>query len=121
MRQRAWKSAWIRDLIKQAVLNVVVNAMQAMPEGGELRFESLVSDDMAEMRISDTGSGIPQELRDKIFRLYFTTTPGRFGNWTGDDIPDRAIARWYNRFHQRAGEGYDVFYPPADCRLSEPR
>jgi signal transduction histidine kinase len=61
------------DLIKQAVLNVVVNAMQAMPEGGELRFESLVSDDMAEVRISDTGSGIPQELRDKIFRLYFTT------------------------------------------------
>ena len=73
-RPRAWKCAWIRDLIKQAVLNVVVNAMQAMPEGGELRFEStLVTDDTAEMRISDTGSGIPPELRDKIFRLYFTT------------------------------------------------
>jgi hypothetical protein len=62
-----------RDLLKQAVLNVVVNAMQAMPEGGDLRFESKVADDMAEIRISDTGAGIPEELREKIFRLYFTT------------------------------------------------
>jgi signal transduction histidine kinase len=62
-----------RDLLKQAVLNVVVNAMQAMPEGGALTFESSVNEDTAEIRISDTGSGIPPELRDKIFRLYFTT------------------------------------------------
>jgi signal transduction histidine kinase len=62
-----------RDLLKQAVLNVVVNAMQAMPEGGELSFESLAKEDTAEIRISDTGSAIPPELRDKIFRLYFTT------------------------------------------------
>ncbi len=62
-----------RDLLKQAVLNVVVNAMQAMPEGGELRFEAVSGEDTAEIRISDTGPGIPPELRDKIFRLYFTT------------------------------------------------
>ena len=62
-----------RDLLKQAVLNVVVNAMQVMPEGGELRFEALANEDTAEIRISDTGQGIPPELRDKIFRLYFTT------------------------------------------------
>jgi signal transduction histidine kinase len=62
-----------RDLLKQAMLNIVVNAMQAMPEGGELRFESAAMEDSAEIRISDTGAGIPPELRDKIFRLYFTT------------------------------------------------
>jgi len=62
-----------RDLLKQAVLNVVVNAMQAMPEGGELRFDCAAHEDSAEIRISDTGPGIPPELRDKIFRLYFTT------------------------------------------------
>ena len=62
-----------RDLLKQAVLNVVVNAMQAMPEGGELRFEASANKDTAELRISDTGAGIPPELRDKIFRLYFST------------------------------------------------
>jgi signal transduction histidine kinase len=62
-----------RDLMKQAVLNVVVNAIEAMPEGGELRFEALAGEDTAEIRVSDTGAGIPPELRDKIFRLYFTT------------------------------------------------
>ena len=62
-----------RDLLKQAVLNVMVNAMQAMPQGGELRFEACTTSDMAELRISDSGPGIPTELRDKVFRLYFTT------------------------------------------------
>ncbi len=62
-----------RDLLKQAVLNVVVNAIEAMPQGGELRFEALAGEDTAEIRVSDTGAGIPPELRDKIFRLYFTT------------------------------------------------
>ncbi|MEO8595297.1 MAG: ATP-binding protein [Candidatus Solibacter sp.] len=62
-----------RDLLKQAVLNVMVNAMQAMPQGGELHFEASTTRDMAELRISDTGPGILPELREKIFRLYFTT------------------------------------------------
>jgi len=62
-----------RDMLKQALLNVVVNAIEAMPGGGELLLEALASEDAAEIRISDTGSGIPRELREKIFRLYFTT------------------------------------------------
>ena len=62
-----------RDLIKQAILNVVVNAMQAMPGGGKLRFECVPAEDSVEIRIADTGPGIPEELREKIFRLYFTT------------------------------------------------
>jgi len=63
------------DLMKQAILNVVVNAIQAMPQGGELRIECSVREEQAEIRISDTGPGIPPELREKIFRLYFTTKP----------------------------------------------
>jgi hypothetical protein len=62
-----------RDLLKQAVLNIVVNAIEAMPAGGELRLESAAAGDLAGIRISDTGPGIPPELREKIFRLYFTT------------------------------------------------
>jgi signal transduction histidine kinase len=62
-----------RDLLKQAFLNIVVNAMETMPEGGELGVQSSANEETAEIRISDTGPGIPPELRDKIFRLYFTT------------------------------------------------
>jgi signal transduction histidine kinase len=62
-----------KDLMKQAVLNIVVNAMQAMPNGGELRLDSSIKGDTAEIVVSDTGPGIPPELRDKIFRLYFST------------------------------------------------
>jgi signal transduction histidine kinase len=68
-----------RDMFKQALLNVVVNAIQAMKDGGDLRLECSSSGDTAEIRIVDTGPGIPPELRDKIFRLYFTTKPGGSG------------------------------------------
>lgn len=63
------------DLLKQALLNIVVNAIEAMPQGGELRIESGVKGDQAEIRISDTGAGIPPEVRDNIYNLYFTTKP----------------------------------------------
>jgi signal transduction histidine kinase len=62
-----------RDLLKQALLNVVMNAIEAMPDGGQLRFESSVHGDDAEIRVSDTGCGIPPAAKAKIFGLYFTT------------------------------------------------
>jgi len=61
------------DLLKQAMLNVVINAIEAMPQGGKLRFESAVRGDDAEIRVTDTGCGIAPEVKDKIFGLYFTT------------------------------------------------
>jgi len=62
-----------RDLLKQAVLNLAVNGIQAMPQGGELRLGvSRVGAD-AEVSVADQGVGIPPEHRDKIFRLYYTT------------------------------------------------
>jgi signal transduction histidine kinase len=61
------------DLLKQAALNVIQNGAQAMPEGGILRV--LLEEDRktAVLRIIDQGAGIPEEIREKIFDLYFTT------------------------------------------------
>ena len=61
------------DLFKQAVLNIVVNAIEAMPDGGTLRFSATAHGEQAELRISDSGPGIPADVRDKIYNLYFTT------------------------------------------------
>src|SRR5262249_5938607 len=58
-----------RDLLKQAVLNVVVNALEAMKDGGRLGVCARVYEESAEIRITDTGKGIEPSLRDKIFRL----------------------------------------------------
>ena len=61
------------DLMKQAILNAVLNGVQAMPGGGRLTLRTLVKEQNAVLEIADTGAGIPPEIRDKIFHLYFTT------------------------------------------------
>ena len=61
------------DLLKQAVINVIQNGAQAMPEGGRLRVVLEEDKKNAVLRIADEGTGISEEIRDKIFDLYFTT------------------------------------------------
>ncbi|HEY2859366.1 MAG TPA: ATP-binding protein [Terracidiphilus sp.] len=61
------------DLMKQALINVVENGAQAMPEGGRLDVLLEIDHKFAVVRIIDEGVGIPEEIREKIFDLYFTT------------------------------------------------
>ncbi|MCC6588680.1 MAG: PAS domain-containing protein [Bryobacterales bacterium] len=61
------------DLLKQALLNVVTNGLEAMKTGGELKVRVEREGDDAVLFVSDTGPGIPPEVRDKIFNLYFST------------------------------------------------
>ena len=68
-----------RALLKQAVLNLVLNAGDAMPNGGQLRLVLSRRGEMAEITVQDTGKGIPLENRQKIFQLFFTTRPGGSG------------------------------------------
>jgi PAS domain S-box-containing protein len=68
-----------RALLKQAVLNLVLNAGESMPSGGQLRLVLSRRGEMAEISIADTGKGIPPEHRQKIFQLFFTTRPGGSG------------------------------------------
>ena len=67
------------DLLKQAVLNVIQNGAQAMPQGG--RLEVFLDEDgmAAVLRVADQGPGIPDDVREKIFDLYFTTKSGGSG------------------------------------------
>ncbi|KAA6464967.1 PAS domain-containing sensor histidine kinase [Acidobacteria bacterium AB60] len=61
------------DLLKQAALNVIQNGAQAMPDGGRLEVVLETDRKFASLRILDEGTGIPDEIREKIFDLYFTT------------------------------------------------
>jgi signal transduction histidine kinase/HAMP domain-containing protein len=62
-----------RDQLKEAVLNLVVNAIQAMPQGGELKLAVVRLGSEVELSVADQGVGIAPQDREKIFRLYFTT------------------------------------------------
>jgi signal transduction histidine kinase len=62
-----------RDRLKQAILNVAINALDAMSEGGTLEMSLEGRSDEAEVLISDSGHGIPEELRPRIFEAHFTT------------------------------------------------
>ena len=67
------------DLLKQAVLNVVQNGAQAMPNGGALDVNLFDEGKSAVIQIEDQGGGISEELRERIFDLYFTTKKGGSG------------------------------------------
>ena len=68
-----------RALLKQAVLNLVLNAVDAMPNGGQLQLTLSRRGENAEITVGDTGKGIPMEHRQKVFQLFFTTRPGGSG------------------------------------------
>jgi signal transduction histidine kinase len=61
------------DFMKQALLNVVINGIQSMPQGGELTIAAHREENAAIAEVRDRGMGIPQDVQDKIFELYFTT------------------------------------------------
>jgi PAS domain S-box-containing protein len=61
------------DLMKQALLNVVLNGIQAMPQGGKLTIAASREENAVIAEIGDRGMGIPLDVQGKIFELYFTT------------------------------------------------
>lgn len=67
------------DRLKQALLNILINALEAMPEGGELVIDLEPRDGAARIGIRDTGPGIPPEVLDRIYQMHFTTKSGGTG------------------------------------------
>jgi len=59
--------------LHQVLVNIFKNALEAMPRGGELTVATRVQEGQAEVSISDTGEGMPPEVRARIFQPYFTT------------------------------------------------
>lgn len=68
-----------KDKLSQVVLNLLLNALQSMPDGGDIVIEvdqeRIVSQQFLQIKINDSGHGIPEEIRDRIFDPFFTTRP----------------------------------------------
>lgn len=68
-----------RALLEQALLNVVLNAVQAMPEGGDLRMEVRVKSDGVVLAVQDQGPGMEKEVAARLFEPFLTRKPGGTG------------------------------------------
>ncbi len=65
--------------LRQLILNLLQNAVEAMPGGGTVTVETIRERGMLRIDVRDTGSGIPEEVRPKIFSAFFTTKPEGLG------------------------------------------
>src|SRR5580692_5459505 len=71
------------DLMKQAILNLVLNGVQSMTAGGTLTLAARREDEMILAEVRDQGCGIPPEAQEKIFELYYTTKGDKGGSGIG--------------------------------------
>jgi len=67
------------DHVKQVLLNLVVNALQVMREGGTLTLDARAERERVTLGVADTGPGIPPDILPRVFDPYFTTKPGGLG------------------------------------------
>jgi PAS domain S-box-containing protein len=67
------------EKLKQALLNLYLNALQAMPDGGELRVSARKSGGEVELRVEDTGPGVPPGEADRIFEPFYSLRSGGTG------------------------------------------
>jgi signal transduction histidine kinase len=81
----------VASQINQVLLNLITNAAQAMDEGGTLTVASRRSGDQVEIDVTDTGSGIPDEVMPKIFDPFFTTKPVGEGTGLGLSIVHKIV------------------------------
>jgi PAS domain S-box-containing protein len=67
--------AGIASELREVITNIIFNAMEAMPEGGELEIRTSLRKERVYLQISDTGIGMTEEVRRKVFEPFFTTKP----------------------------------------------
>ena len=99
----------------QVFINLVVNAVQAMNEGGKLTIHTATENGWVRMSVSDTGCGIPPENMDKLFTPFFTTKEDVKGVGLGLAVSYGIIERHGGRIEVQSevgkGSTFTIFLP----------
>jgi signal transduction histidine kinase len=115
-----------KPLLRQALINLLVNALEATPAGGQLFVALRRRGEMAEIEIRDTGRGIAPEHRQRIFQLFFTTRPGGSGIGLASTFRTVQLHNGSIEFESEVGRGttFRIDLPLArqtESALSRPR
>jgi two-component system NtrC family sensor kinase len=107
-----------RSQMEQLFLNLVLNALQAMPEGGTLTLHTGISDGLMFAEVRDTGRGIPPEIRDRIFDPFFTTRATGGGTGLGLAVSESIVGAHGGRIevtsHVGTGSAFRVWLPRSE-------
>ncbi len=95
------------EQIKQVLLNLAINSLQAMPDGGKLFFRSFGEDKFSVVEVGDTGSGFHEKISGKIFDPFFTTKEKGVG--LGLSIAHKIVAQHGGQLSAASGETKTVF------------
>lgn len=96
------------EKIKQAILNLVINALEAMPEGGRLVMGASPHAGELLVEISDTGPGIPPEIQPSLFKPYFSTKAR--GTGMGLALTEKLVGQHGGRIDLRTGSWGTTFF-----------
>jgi signal transduction histidine kinase len=106
-----------KDKLRRAILNLAANAREALKGEGEIRLKTELIESQAVIHVEDTGSGIPEDLRQKIFEPFFTHGKSLKGFGLGMSITQRIIADHAGRIelHSELGKGttFSIWLPLA--------
>jgi signal transduction histidine kinase len=99
-----------REQMKQVILNLLLNAVQAMPKGGHLKLKGKISEDDGWIKLSvqDSGVGIPDEDLDRLFDPFFSTKEGGIG--LGLSIAHRIIDQHNGKIEVESGPGNGTLF-----------
>ena len=97
------------DELNQVWTNIVHNALQAMNGKGKLEIQIRNAEQFAEVRIIDSGTGIPENIKDRIFEPFFTTKPQGEGSGLGLDIVKKIIDKHNGQIEVESEPGRTCF------------
>jgi signal transduction histidine kinase len=109
--------------MEQLFLNLVLNAIQAMPDRGSVTLRTRKRNDRVVAEVLDTGEGIPEEIQDRIFDPFFTTRDPEEGTGLGLAVSDSIVAAHGGTLEMESmpgkGSVFRVSFPLVDSGPAE--